>query len=621
MNRLLTMLTLVLLLAPPVHAADSAAPRSIGEVDTRLGALIREANIPGATVALVENDRVTFAKGYGMADVTAHEPATADTPFRAGSISKSLTAIAVMTLVERGKLSLDDRLADFAPDVHFTNPWEATHPIRLANLLEHTTGWPDITTGVLAKDEKAWSVREGVQFASGSYVSRWAPGRFMVYNNAGPAVAALALERATGAPFDDYLRGAVLRPMGMATADFALPPDLARRIAKSYAPDGKETPYQYIVLKPAGSLTASARELAQLVRLFVSEGVVDGSRILSPESIARIERSETNLASPVGFTNGYGLGNTEFPDPGIAFRGHNGQIDSFTAVYGYNRRCHCGYVLMANGGSGVNFGTPMAELIQSWLTRDLSLQAAPEVPVPTATLARYAGFYRVITPPNSLLRPYLEILNGTRVQVKGNRLVFASLGDDREFLAVSDHLFRRPDREGPSVAFVEEGGKVYRLGALTGASVQTPGWMVALVGLVAAGLALGALIGVAMLLPWLWLAFRGRLAGSGGLFMRLAPLASTACFGALMAMPLMVIAGSSTSALHQLADIGPYSLTLLGCSIAFPVLALGAWVKAFRNRDARRMVRAYILIHAGSLLVTAAYLAALGWIPMRSWAM
>lgn len=88
-------------------------------------------HIPGASVAIVENGQVVLAKGYGFADVAGKVPATADTPFRAGSISKGLTSIAVRTLVEQHRLDLNAPVAMLLPEVHFANLWENTDPVRL----------------------------------------------------------------------------------------------------------------------------------------------------------------------------------------------------------------------------------------------------------------------------------------------------------------------------------------------------------------------------------------------------------------------------------------------------------------------------------------------------------
>ena len=116
--------------SPPAHGDEATKqvppPATLSALDARLAESFRNAGIPGAMVAIIEGGQVILAKGYGFEDVAAKKPATADSVFRAGSISKSLTGIAAMTLVEQGKLSLDGKLADLAPEVSFENRWEST---------------------------------------------------------------------------------------------------------------------------------------------------------------------------------------------------------------------------------------------------------------------------------------------------------------------------------------------------------------------------------------------------------------------------------------------------------------------------------------------------------------
>lgn len=260
------------------------APSTLEELDVRLAKMFAQRGIPGAALAVIEDGKIALLKGYGVADKASGERVTPDTVFRAASISKSFTSIAIMQLVENGKLKLDARLADLAPEIAFNNPWEQSDPVRLVHLLEHTTGWPDISTRVELQDGPGWSVRRGVEFASPEFVSRWKPGQFAVYANAGPAVAGYVLEKVAGQEFAAFEREHVLRPMGMASADFTLTPALAAKVAKSYAPVGTPTPYQHIVMPASGSLATSVRELSQLVLFFVGRGTVDGHRILSPHS-------------------------------------------------------------------------------------------------------------------------------------------------------------------------------------------------------------------------------------------------------------------------------------------------------------------------------------------------
>ena len=430
----------------PAIAADvevSSPPGTLEELDRQLAAAFVDGQIPGAAVALIEKGRIVFTKGYGLADKAQGTPVVPDTVFRAASISKSLTGIAVMVAVQEGKVSLDGRLQGLAPEVGFQNPWESSDPVRLVHLLEHTTGWPDISLRVLTADGKGWALQRGVQAASPEFVSRWKPGRFAVYNNAGPAVAGLVLEKVTGREFNIYVRERVLRPMGMATGDFDLTPELAARLAKSYDAGGRETPFQHIILPPAGSLNVSVKELAQLVLFFLGRGTVDGTGILTPESVARIERSESTLASRVGLAaGGYGLGNAPLPDRGVTFRGHNGGIDSFTSLYGYSLQNDSGYVLMANGGEGVDFARPVSRLVQDYLTRDSPSRKAPAVAMDRKALEGHAGLYRSITPSNTLTRPYQEVLGLRLVRAGDGRLVVG--GND--YFPTSEHTFQRRSR-------------------------------------------------------------------------------------------------------------------------------------------------------------------------------
>jgi CubicO group peptidase (beta-lactamase class C family) len=611
----------VLSLCATAAPADAPKPAtSLGQLDARLAAMFKDGKIPGAEIAIVEHGKVVLLKAYGLADTAKKIPATTDSVFRAGSISKSITAIAVMTLVEQKKLSLDGKLAELAPEVKFVNPWEKTDPVRLVHLLEHTTGWPDISTKILVQDGKGWSVLKGVQFTMPEFTSRWAPGRFSIYNNAGPAVAGVILEKASGQSFNAYVDAHVLRPMGMPTADFDLTPALAPHMAKSYEPSGRETPFQNIILPPAGSLNTNARELAQLVRFFLGRGMVDGKQILSPASVDRIERSESNLASKDGFIYGYGLGNAPFPGSGIVFRGHNGEIDSFTSVYGYLTRCDCGYVLMANGGEGVNFATPVSAEVEHYLTRGLACDCGPAPNKQAAApSADYAGIYSSITPPNNLIKPLTDLAGLSRVTT-GKGLTITGLGGAGQYELVSPHIFRRLDREQPSVAFVEEGGHVYKLTAFNAAE-KLPLWRVVLMLAVAAIIVLGTIFAIVMTPVWLFAGFRGRLGERGGCMVRFAPLLSVAALFAAFAMTARVIAGSGTSALNDLATIGPYSLTIFTMSLFCPAFAiLGLWL-GYRKADASMTVRIYAVLVSVAMLAFCAYALPIGWIGLRSWTM
>ncbi|MGH8173360.1 MAG: serine hydrolase domain-containing protein [Rhodanobacteraceae bacterium] len=596
--------------------ADDQAPQTLDDLDARLAKAFIEGHVPGASVAVIEGGQVVLLKGYGEADVAGKIAATPDTIFRAGSISKSLTGIAVMTLVEQNKLDLNAKLADLAPDVTFSNPWEATDPVRLAHLIEHTTGWPDIPLRIYLLDGKNWSTLQGVQESSGEFVSRYKPGHFSVYNNAGPAVAGYILEKTSGKTFSEYLRDDVMRRMGMPTSDFGLPPALAERLSKSYEPDGSETPYQYITLPPAGSLATSARELAQLVLFFIDRGTVAGNAVLTPQGVERIERSETTLASAAGFTGGYGLGNAPFPGEGLVFRGHNGSVDSFTSVFGYRVEGGMGFVLLANGGDGVNFDSATTALVKSYLLRHSELKAPAPVQLPAEGLARYAGFYRTITPPNSLTEPYADILSFSRVSALADRLVVSG----KDFFPAGGQSFRRADRDAATIGFAEEDGEMYKIGPFNAQRKQAL-WQMAMLWLAAGLVVAGLLLSIVMLPVWLIGALRGRLAKRGGAAVRFVPVLGYAALIATLVLPILQITSSGMKSLHRLAEVGPYSLTIFACSILFPLCGVyGLWLIWIR-RDAGRFARFYAVIACFGLIAASLYTLSIGWLGAMTWTM
>ena len=596
--------------------AAPAPPATLEELDRRLAESFTQRGIPGAALAVIEDGKVVLLKGYGVADKGKGTAVTPDTVFRAASISKSLTGIALMTLAEQGKLRLDDRLRDLAPEITFSNRWEQTDPVRLVHLLEHTTGWPDISVRVETTDGPGWTLRQGVQFTSPEFVSRWKPGQFAVYSNAGPAVAGYVLEKASGQDFSSFEREHILRPMGMASADFDLTPALAARLAKSYSASGAETPYQHIILPPSGSLATSVRDLSQLVLFFIGRGSIDGRQILSPQSVARIESSQASLAGRAGLGNGYGLGNFPLTDQGPTYRGHNGQIDSFTSVYGYSAEQRSGYVVLANGGEGVDSKTPITRLIQGYLRRGHGVTPLPAFPVAQRELDALAGFYRNVTPAKELLRPYAELFGYSRVSAGAGKLVIGG----RDYLPTGPHTFRRADRDQPSLAFSELDGDTYLLSGGLGDRKKEPGWHIVAYA-ATGGLALLGGVGALLALPfWIVAAFRKKLAAKGGWPIRLFPLLALASCLTALALPLMALE-SGIDMVAKLAAPGALSLTIFSSSALFPALAAGGLWQAWRNREAGRLLRWHAGLTSSAMLVVALYAISIGWVGLRVWLM
>jgi len=142
-------LALISVLTPICVAADKQEEKlkpaqSIAELQQQLEKILKDTHTPGVSVAIVHRDGPEWIAGLGKADVASGRAATADTLFRIGSVSKAFASLSILMLVDQGKLSLEDPVHKLAPEVWFENPWEATDPVRVVHLLEHTTGWDDM---------------------------------------------------------------------------------------------------------------------------------------------------------------------------------------------------------------------------------------------------------------------------------------------------------------------------------------------------------------------------------------------------------------------------------------------------------------------------------------------
>ena len=330
---------------------ESVPPSSLTQLKEEIKEVMDAGSIPGASIAVVKGDQVLWVGGLGKADASREVDVTADTLFRVGSVSKSFTALAVLKLVEQGRLDLDTPVRQFLPNVNYVNPWMKTHPITVAHLLEHTTGFDDIHFPEIAKDDVPnITLEAGLAFHPHSRVSRWPPGTHMSYSNSGPPIAALVLESITGQEFESFAKEHVFMPLGMADSTFRYPDKNSERLAKGHELDGKTYErYDHILFRPSGALNTSARDMSRYLRLMINRGELDGIHVFQPETIHRMERPKTTLAARSGHEFGYGLGNYAMVVAGHQFHGHDGSMATgFMATSAYSSDLQVGYFVALN---------------------------------------------------------------------------------------------------------------------------------------------------------------------------------------------------------------------------------------------------------------------------------
>lgn len=350
-----TRLNLLLLILILVSFSNPlmAQSRDFAMLEDTLKTIMDKYHIPGIQVAFASKDSMLWLANIGYSDIENKVEVNDKTMFRIGSVSKSFVAVAVMKLVEEGKLNLNDKLKDLAPEVPFTNKWEETHPVRLVHLLEHTTGFDDLHPHDYATNGESWTTLQGIQYNPVTRTCRWEPGKHTSYCNGGPPIAAYVVEKVTGQRFEDYVKDLIFSPLNMKTSTYFLDAIVQERLSKAYVTSDYQTaPYWHIIDRAAGSINSTALEMANYLRFYLGRGRFDSTQILNAESIDRMEKSLSTLAGQAGVTEGYGLylGNSKFR--GIRKVWHGGGMEGFLSSFTYFPTLDIGFVLLVNQSNG-----------------------------------------------------------------------------------------------------------------------------------------------------------------------------------------------------------------------------------------------------------------------------
>jgi serine beta-lactamase-like protein LACTB len=279
--------------------------------------------LPALSIALVDNQQVVWAEGFGMADAARKVPATADTIYRVGSVSKLFTDTAIMQLVEKGELDLDAPITRYLSDFHPSNPFGK--PITLRELMAHRSGLVREPPVGHYFDSSARSLKATVDSLNGTTLV-YPPGAHTKYSNAAIAVAGYVLEKQSGRPFTDYVRDAVLKPLGMNNSAFTPTPEIMAKLAKAsiWTYDGRvfDAPTFELGMAPAGCMYSSVMDLSK----FVSMLFAGGGSVLKAETLQRMWQPQ--FAEPnqqQGFGIGFRIGSLD----GHQLVGHGGAIYGF----------------------------------------------------------------------------------------------------------------------------------------------------------------------------------------------------------------------------------------------------------------------------------------------------
>ena len=256
--------------------------------DQTLTQQMADKHIVGATVAVVKDGKLLFAKGYGYADLAQKIPVVADqTLFFPGSTGKLFTWTALMQLVEQGKLDLQTDINQY---LDFAIPRTYPEPITLAHLLTHTAGFEEQFEALLAADQA--DVRPLGEFLRTTLPARvYAPGTTFAYSNYATALAGYIIERVSGEPYAQYITDHILVPLAMkrSAAVQPLPPALMTDLAKGYHYRNGQysaVDFEWVADAPAAPVHTTATDMANFMIAYLNQGRFGDTQILQPATSA-----------------------------------------------------------------------------------------------------------------------------------------------------------------------------------------------------------------------------------------------------------------------------------------------------------------------------------------------
>lgn len=356
---------------PPEPAPKATHEMTASDVETFLDGIVPlqlgRNDIAGATVAVVKDGKLLFAKGYGYANVQNKKPVSPqETLFRPGSISKLFTWTAIMQLYEQGKLNLDHDVNEY---LDFKIPDAFGKPITLKNIMTHTPGFEEQIKDLFTTGSSTPNL--------GQYLKTHIPGRIYppgtvpAYSNYATAVAGYIVERVSSRPFEQYVAENILKPLKMTHSTFAqpLPAELAPFMSNGYRlGSDKAGEFEVVNPFPAGSLSSSATDMAQFMMAHLQDGQLGDARILKPET-ARLMHSRLFGLDDAANAMCYGF--YEESHNGHRIIGHGGDTIYFHSDLHLVLDQNVGFFVSYNSaGNSSGLGdSPRANLWQAFLDR------------------------------------------------------------------------------------------------------------------------------------------------------------------------------------------------------------------------------------------------------------
>ena len=440
-------LLLILLLtqaAKPNPAAARQEQVDFSQLDKVVLAELQERNTPGAAVAIIQGDRVVYAKGYGVASVETGAPVTPDMLFRLGSTTKMLTAAALVTLAAREKIKLDAPIGGYVKGLSPRLAEATAH-----HLLSNTSGMKDFAAPIISNDEDALgrSIRtwkDDVFFTE--------PGKINSYSSPGFWLSGLVVEEVGGKPYADMMDELIFKPVGMRRTTLRPLAAMTHPMAAGHSVEGNSKPtvmrplFNNTAMWPAGSIFSSVNDLSRFVIAMMNGGRIEGKQVLDPLVVSKLPAPHVLLPGETDAHYGYGL--LRFNQRGVRVVMHGG----FSRGYGSMIQMapeHRFAVIVVTNRSGETLNKTRTKALELALPLKAEQEARPSTApqMSRAEMANYVGVYS-------------HDPQVWDVSIKDDKLVLKQDGAETVLTKIGEHKFSLGASGGELVFVPGDDGKM-----------------------------------------------------------------------------------------------------------------------------------------------------------------
>jgi CubicO group peptidase (beta-lactamase class C family) len=343
-----------------VSGLHSQTPFPVSEgfrIDSIMNKLMKKHKITGASIAIVDNNQTTYAKGYGLSDRKNKTEADENTVYSIGSITKVFTALAIMQLHNEGKIDLDLSAKYYLPELQIQSTVESVDLLKIKHLLTHTSGLPDdIKNGEFSQEKISfWSVIDELNRQTLTNPSNWK----MNYSNIGFDLLGCVIERVSGQKYETYIRENFLDKLSMKNTKFEMESENPL-YSKGYLKDSIETPEPVLREVPAGGLFSNVTDLSKFMIAWLNRGKFEDQQIIEPSLIEAMESNHIQdvlLNCEESF--GYGMFTLRgyFQEDSIIGNlvGHAGDSYVYHSTMFMLPKINIGFVILSNSENGHAF--------------------------------------------------------------------------------------------------------------------------------------------------------------------------------------------------------------------------------------------------------------------------